>query len=335
VHASRKSLHEQVMVITGASSGIGLATAQAAASHGAKVVLAARNAEALAEIVEQIRRDGGEAIHVAADVGTREAVQGIADAAITRYGRIDTWVNDAGLSIFGRLEEVSDEDHARLFQTNFWGVVYGSLVAVPHLKQSGGVLINLGSVASDIAFPLQGMYCASKHAIKGFTDALRIELEEAGADVAVTLIKPAAIDTPFPQHARNYTGREPKLPPPVYDPREVALAILSAAERPQRDIYVGGAGRLMTAFQAVAPRTFDRIGRSMIAQQMRDEPSRNPPGALHAAGEDGQVRGDHPGYVQRHSFYTRSAIHPAATGLLLTAGVAAAAALMRGTGRRH
>src|SRR4051794_18533697 len=290
---SLKPLREQVMVITGASSGIGLATARSAASHGARIVLAARNGEALAEIEEEIRGRGGEAIRVAADVGRREEVQAIAEAAIARYGRIDTWVNDAGLSIFGRREGVGDEAHARLFQTNFWGVVYGSLVALPHLKRSGGVLINLGSVASDIAFPLQGMYCASKHAIKGFTDALRIELDEEGADVAVTLIKPAAIDTPFPQHARNYTDHEPKLPPPVYDPREVALAILSAAERPQRDIYVGGAGRLMTAFQAVAPRTFDRIGRSMIAQQMRDEPSRNPPGALHAAGEDGQVRGDH------------------------------------------
>ncbi|WP_431311012.1 SDR family oxidoreductase [Methylobacterium nigriterrae] len=322
------------MVITGASSGIGLATARSAAAHGARIVLAARNGDALTEIQEEIRGRGGEAIHVVADVGRREAVQAIADAAIERYGRIDTWVNDAGLSIFGRLEEVSDEDHDRLFQTNFWGVVYGSLVAVPHLKRSGGVLINLGSVASDIAFPLQGMYCASKHAIKGFTDALRIELDEEGADVAVTLIKPAAIDTPFPQHARNYTDHEPKLPPPVYDPQEVALAILSASEHPQRDIYVGGAGRLMSAFQAVAPRTFDRIGRTMVGQQMRDEPPRHRSGALHEAGDDGEVRGDHPGYVQRRSFYTRAALHPAATGLLMTAGVAAAAALMRGGARR-
>ncbi|HEX8415972.1 MAG TPA: SDR family oxidoreductase, partial [Methylobacterium sp.] len=267
------------MVITGASSGIGLATARRAAKQGARVVLAARNGEVLEAIEAEIVQAGGAAIHVVADVGRREDVQRIADTAIGHFGRIDTWVNDAGLSIFGRLEEVSDTDHQKLFQTNFWGVVYGSLAAVPHLKRSGGVLINLGSVATDVAFPLQGMYCASKHAIKGFTDSLRIELEEEGAPVSVTLIKPAAINTPFPQHARNYTDREPKLPPPIYDPREVAVAILHAAEHPQRDIYVGGGGRVMSTVQAMAPRAFDRIGRLMVGQQVRTERPRNPAGA--------------------------------------------------------
>ncbi|WP_375408881.1 SDR family oxidoreductase [uncultured Methylobacterium sp.] len=320
---SHKPLHQQIIVITGASSGIGLAAAKMAAGRGAKVVLVARNGEALETIAAEIGASGAEAVPVVADVGRREDLQRVADLTIGRFGRIDTWVNDAGLSIFGRLEQVSDTDHQALFQTNFWGVVYGSLVALPHLKRSGGVLINLGSVASDVAFPLQGMYCASKHAIKGFTDSLRIELEEEGAPVSVTLIKPAAIDTPFPQHARNYTDQEPKLPPPVYDPREVALAIVHAAENPQRDIYVGGGGRVMSAFQALAPRAFDRVGRTMVGQQLRTEPPRDAAGALHAAGHDGRVRGDHPGYVMRRSYYTRATINPAATGLLAAAGIAA------------
>ena len=330
---TRKPLDQQVIVITGASSGIGLATARMAAQAGAKVVLAARNGDVLAEVRREIEAAGGEALHVVADVGERAEVQAIADRTIERFGRIDTWVNDAGLSIFGRLEEVSDADHQRLFLTNFWGVVYGSLVALPHLKGSRGILINLGSVASDIAFPLQGMYCASKHAIKGFTDALRIELESAGDPVAVTLIKPASIDTPFPQNARNYTDHEPKLPPPIYRTEEVANAIVHAAVHPQRDIYIGGGGRLMSSAKRMAPRAFDRVARTMTAQQQRAEAPRDRGGALYAAGLGGRVAGDHPGYVMRRSFYTRSALHPLATAAVV-AGFGLAAASLLGGSRR-
>src|SRR3954464_14220346 len=123
---SLKPLREQVMVITGASSGIGLCTARMAAANGARVVLAARNGEALADIERQITAAGGQAAHVVADVGKREDVRRIADTAVQRFGGFDTWVNDAGISIWGKLEEVSDEDHKRLFDTNFWGTVYGS-----------------------------------------------------------------------------------------------------------------------------------------------------------------------------------------------------------------
>jgi NADP-dependent 3-hydroxy acid dehydrogenase YdfG len=333
--AAKKPLDQQVIVITGASSGIGLATARMGAARGARVVLAARNGEALAEIRAEIERQGGDALDVVTDVSDRAQVEALARAAIDRYGRIDTWVNDAGLSIIGRLEEVEDGDHRRLFDVNFWGVVYGSLVALPHLKESGGTLINLGSVASDVAFPLQGMYSASKHAIKGFTDSLRIELKEEGAPVAVTLIKPAAIDTPFPAHARNYTDREPKLPPPVYRTEEVAEAILHAAVHPRRDIYIGGGGRIMSAAQAVAPRVFDTVGSSMAGLQQRAEPPRRPEGSLYEAGVGGRTAGSHPGYVMRRSLYTRSALHPLTTAAVVAGvGLAAAASLIGGSRHR-
>jgi len=326
-----KPLDEQVMVITGASSGIGLATALAAAKEGARLVLAARSADTLADVESRIIDAGGEAIHVAADVGRRDDVERIAEAALERFGGFDTWVNDAGVGIYGRLEEVSDEDHRRLFDTNFWGVVYGSLAAVRHLKGHGGALINLGSVASELAFPLLGMYSASKAAIRGFTDALRLELEQEGAPVSVTLIKPTSIDTPFPQHARNYLEREPDLPPPVYRPEEVARAILHAATHPERDIYVGGGGRLMTAFGAAAPRTMDWMSETVLARrEVRDEPPRRPQGALHRAGGGGRVRGDHPGYVMKTSLYTRARMHPLLTGGLLLAAGAGLAALLGG-----
>jgi short-subunit dehydrogenase len=325
-----KPIRDQVIVITGASSGIGLATARAAAKAGARLVLVARNEAALAEVERDIRAAGGAATHVVADVGRRDALQKAADVAVERFGGFDTWVNDAGLSIWGRLEEVGDEDHHRLFDTNFWGVVHGSLIAVEHLKRRGGALVNLGSVASDVALPLQGMYSASKHAVKGFTDALRMETEAAGYPISITLVKPAAIDTPFPQHARNYTGREPKLPPPVYRPEEVAHAILHAAAHPRRDIYVGGGGKAMTAIGKYAPRALDWFGeRRAIGQQLRDEPPRNPEGALYRPGRDGRARGDHPGHVMKTSLYTRAALHPGAAMLGLV-GLAAAAAWLAG-----
>jgi NAD(P)-dependent dehydrogenase (short-subunit alcohol dehydrogenase family) len=152
--------------------------AKAAAARGAKVVLASRNADALRAIEEEINAaaDGGAAVHVVADVGRRDDVERIADAALERFGGFDTWVNNAAVSIYGPLEHVTDEDHHRLFQTNFWGVVYGSLIALKHLKVGGGALINIGSVLSETVVPLQGMYAARKHAVKGFTDALRMEL---------------------------------------------------------------------------------------------------------------------------------------------------------------
>src|SRR5690606_20442878 len=135
----------------------------------------------------------------------RAQLESVARAAIQRFGRIDTWVNDAGVSIYGRLDEVSEEDGRRLFDVNFWGVVNGSLVALPRLRENGGALINVGSEVSEAVVSLQGMYSASKHAVKGFTDALRVEVEEIdGAPISITLIQPTAVDTPFPQHARNY-----------------------------------------------------------------------------------------------------------------------------------
>lgn len=198
MHASLKPLNQQVMVVTGASSGIGLCTAKLAAEHGAKVVLIARSEETLKKLVSGILETGGDAIYYAVDVADREKMLAAAREAVEHFGRIDTWVNNAGVSIYGRLDEVSDADSRRLFDTNFWGVVNGSLAALPYLKAHGGSLINVGSEVSEAVVPLQGIYTASKHAVKGFTDALRVEIEELDkAPVSITLIQPTAVDTPF------------------------------------------------------------------------------------------------------------------------------------------
>ena len=323
--ARLKPLAEQVVVITGASSGIGLATAYAAAKRGARVVLSSRNGSELERIVGRIRADGGTAMHVVADVSRREDLQNLADETTKAFGGFDTWVNNAGLGIFGRLEQVSDEDHHRLFEVNFWGLVYGTQIASAHLGRSGGAIVNLGSVASDVAFPVQGMYCASKHAIKGFTDAFRMELEEAHAPISLTLIKPASIDTPFPIHARNYLDEEPTLPPPVYQPEDVAGAILYAAEHGGRDYYVGGGGKLMSSLNKHAPAAIDWIGSRKARMESSGPPSRPREGSLHAVAVDGDVHG-RPTSMVRRSVYTSAQTHPLSTVAVLTiAGVAALA----------
>jgi short-subunit dehydrogenase len=280
------------MVITGASSGIGLATALAAAERGAKVVLVARDAETLRAIVHEIVEDGGDAIQVAADVADRVAMEEIAGAAIHRYGRIDTWVNNAGVSVYGKIEEIADADHRRLFETNFWGVVNGSLTAIPYLRQSGGALINVGSEASDAVMPLQGMYSASKHAVKGFTDALRVEVELVDRQpVSITLIQPTAVNTPFPEHARNYMPLEAKLPTPQIDPTKVALAILRAATDGGRDVTVGAMSKMNTFVSKVWPSLADRLSAKQADRQQRQMPPQDADGNLYRPGEGGRIHG--------------------------------------------
>lgn len=316
-----KPVNQQVIVITGASSGIGLATARLAAEQGATVVLAARTEEALAEAVRDITAAGGKATHVVADVSVRDDVERIARTTIEQYGRFDTWVNDAGVSIFGRIDEISDEDHRQLFDINFWGVVYGSEVAAQHLRNRGGAIINLGSVASEVALPLQGMYSASKHAVEGFTDAFRVELKAAGAPISVTLIKPSSINTPFTVNARKYSGQDLKLPPPVYAPEEVAVAIVHAAAHPQRDIYVGGGGKMMTTFNHLFPRAMDLVSERVLMRfEKRAQPPRNPAGNLWQGQGSGEVDGDHPGMVMKPSLYTRLSMHPLVSRVLIGAG---------------
>jgi short-subunit dehydrogenase len=287
-----RPLDEQVIVITGASSGIGLCTALMAAERGARVVLAARSEETLATIVRQIRAQGGDAIYVVADVAKREQLENVAQSAINIYGRIDTWVNNAGVAIYGRLDEVSEADHRRLMDVNFWGVVNGSLIALPYLRAKGGVLINVGSEVSDAVIPLQGMYSASKHAVKGFTDALRVEIEHLDeAPVLITLIQPTAVNTPYPQHARNYMDHEPKLPSPMIDPQNVADAILDAATSGGRDVKVGALAKVNTSLSKFLPKLGDQMAAMQAHRQQRDAAPARPAGTLYQPGREGRIYG--------------------------------------------
>jgi short-subunit dehydrogenase len=257
--ASLKRLAAQVIVITGATSGVGLTTARMAAARGAKLVLASRNAAALDQLAAEIQAAGGEALAFPVDVGVQEQVAALGRAAVQRFGRIDTWINNAGISIYGRYDQVPLADQERLFQTNFWGVVHGSMVALGLMKGSGGAIINMGSMLSDRAAPVQGMYSASKHAVKGFTDSLRMEVEKENVPISMTLVYPAAVDTMLTNHARNYMRHETELPPPLFAPEVVAEALLHAAQHPERDIYIGAAARLASLGANVTPGLLDKV----------------------------------------------------------------------------
>ena len=328
-----KPIKDQVIVITGASSDIGLANAQEAAKRGASVVLASRDEVDIKKAADQITAEGGRAIPVVVDVGDQTAMQSLAEQAIAAFGRIDTWVNNAGVSIYGRIEQIPLDDAQRLFETNYWGVVHGSLAALPHLKQNGGALINVGSELSETAIPLQGHYAASKHAVKGFTDTLRIELHEAGAPVAVTLIQPAAIDTPYPEHAMNHLGVEPKHAPPVYAPEIVADAILACAQSPHRNLRVGGAAKVFTMIEKVAPSLGDRMKeRTAFDSQKTDEAPRDDDTLYSPRPGDGRVRGNYPGRVMKRSLYTTAALNPLKTllGAAALVGIAGVISSRRG-----
>lgn len=319
-----KPISEQIIVITGATSGHGLVTARMAAEAGATVMLAARDEAELQRIVADIRSKGGKADYLATDVSQAAQVDRLAEETVLRFGGFDSWINNAGSGAYGELVDLPLEDHRQVFETNYWGVVHGSIVAVRHLsdRPGGGALINVGSINGDIPSPILGAYNASKHAVKGFTDSLRIEVLAKGRPVAVTLVKPAAIGTPFPQHGRNITGGRAALPPPLYAPEVVARAILHATQHHRRSVTVGGIGKLQVLAAQMLPNLFDRLATGMsgvLTQQQHPEP--RSAGNLYAPqGQDGAAEGRQHG---RHfSSFTAAGRHPLALAGLAGALVA-------------
>ena len=327
-----KKLRDQTIVITGASSGIGLATARLAARRGARVLLTSRNEDDLRRATNEINGTGGRAAYVVADVANPEDLDRVAERAIREFGGIDTWVNNAGVSIYGKLTEVPLEDKKKLFETNFWGVVNGCRTAVREMRARGGAIINVGSIVSDRAIPLQGIYAASKHAVLGYTDALRMELEHDNVPISITLVKPSAIDTPYVQHARNYMDEAPTLPPPVYAPEVVAEAIVRCAEKRVREITVGGGGRATAVLGMVAPRTMDLyMERAMFSQQKDSSGAARTRDSLDHPTRDGETEGPYQGHVMQSSAYTKTMLSDVTRALPFIA----AGAVLMAVKRRH
>ncbi len=330
-----KPVSEQVIVITGASSGIGLVTARMAAKQGAAVVVGARNEDALRDLVDEIRAAGGRATYSVCDVADPEQVQRLAEVAIREFGRFDTWVNNAGISIFGEMWDVPMDAWRRMFETTYWGQVHGSLAAVRHFRITGhtGAIVNIGSFFGNRSPAVQGSYSSAKHAVHGFTETLRQEIEHNKLPISVSLIQPGRIDTPYNEHAGNWMPMQPVHRGMVYPPEAVAEAILWCAAHPKRDMYVGSQAKFLSLFGFAAPRLSDRIigALSYTSQQSRTrEANDDHERALFHAGYGGQERGTHEAHLLRkRSYYVRATEHPAISLAALIGGGALAWMLLK------
>jgi len=272
----------KVVVITGASSGFGKGVAQRLAAEGAHVVLAARRTT----LIEALARESGNgALAVTTDVSKEADVARLAQVAIDTFGRIDVWINNAGVGVLGRFEEIPLADHTQLVQTNLLGVIYGSHFAMRQfMKQGSGTLINVASIAGKIGIPYYGTYSATKFGIVGLGQALNQELRlnDLEEKIHVTTVNPMPFDTPFWEHAANYTGHRPRAYP-MYDPQQVVEAIIDATSHPTREVTVPFSGKWGVFFHRMMPETSERMFANTTHKALMEDapPAPSTEGSLH------------------------------------------------------
>jgi len=274
----------RVAVITGASSGFGRGAALRFAKAGDNVVIAARRQSLLEDVAKQCRKAGVEALVVEADVSRAADVEKLAEKAINKFGRIDVWVNNAGVGTVARFEDAPLEEHEQVIRTNLLGTIYGSHAALNQFREQGhGVLINLASFAGKVAPPYLSSYAASKFGIRGLGMALREELAQNGEDnIRVSTIMPVSFDTPFFEHAANHTGKPVKPIGSVYDPKEVIEAIFEMSNDPEDEVVVGAEGKLSSIAHRLSPKLVEKqmAKQTHKAQMEQKESAKDSSGSL-------------------------------------------------------
>src|SRR5213080_1119521 len=255
----KKLLSDQVIVVTGASSGLGRAVARLAGARGAKVVVTARNGEALDACVREIEAYGSEGLAVPADCTVQDEVAQVVEQAIDRFGRIDTYVANAIVTVYAETYRYDAAELRRIMDVNFFGQVYGYWAVLPHLRDSQGTFLSIQSALAYRGIPLQGGYCASKAALRNFFESARVELEKAGWGVDVSVVHPGAINTPQFDRDRQKMGKQPQPVPPIYQPEPFAEAVLHCAEKPIRELPVSWGAQKLLWGQKLSPRAGDWV----------------------------------------------------------------------------
>ena len=309
----------RTVVITGASSGFGRGVAERFAKDRVNLVLAARREDLLEELARECEKRGGQAIAVKTDVSRREDVERLIEAAVGRFGRVDVWINNAGVGTFGRYEQTPIEEHEQIIRTNLLGSMYGSWAALKEFRRYGkGILINVGSMAGISGTAYAASYSASKHGVRGLGMSLRSELRVNGEkDIHVCTVMPTSMDTPFFQHAGTHTGRPVRPIPPVYDPKLVIDAIYRLAETPEDEVVVGKRGKVGRFLGKLAPKTIETMmGKNTQRAQMdqQETASESPASIFEPVDYGDGVRGG----------WKKGGFSPAALGLVAGAAVAGA-----------
>jgi short-subunit dehydrogenase len=283
--AHQQDLRGKVVVVTGASSGFGKGIALKMADEGANVVVAARRTELIEQVAQDCRNRGVNALAVTTDVSREEDMAKLARATIDQFGRIDVWINNAGVGAVGRFDEIPLEDQTRLVATNLNGVIYGSYHALRQFRQQGsGTLINMGSVDSAVPVAYMATYNATKHGVLGLTDTLDQELRLSGQkNIHVSTVLPWAVDTPFWDHSANYTGHKLRNAM-MDDPRKVVNAVVATAKRPKKRVNVGGKVNTEVFARRLAPDMTDHLASNIYDREIKKgSPAEPSKGNVHEA----------------------------------------------------